>query len=191
MQMRMFTRLAIATLLLSTAPAPMVFAEAYTVSPAQSAQLDELFDKLSAASSEAEARVLADQIWTIWIKPDDPVLAGRVDEIFTAGGFAGPASQMPLIDALVADYPDYSEAWNLRATAHFMRGEYEESLADIEETLKREPRHFGALSGRALILHEQGKRDEALEAIEDALDVHPFLPERALFPELVDPPIRS
>ncbi|MBJ3786698.1 tetratricopeptide repeat protein [Devosia sediminis] len=189
--MRILTRLTIAALLLSAAPASIALAEPYTVSAKQSAALDDLFQKLSAATSEAQARGLADQIWDIWISPDDPELAARVEEIFTAGGFAGPASQLPLIDELIADYPDYSEAWNLRATAHFMRGEYPKSLADIEETLKREPRHFGALSGRALILESQGKRDEALEAIEKALEVHPFLPERNLFPELGDPPIRS
>lgn len=191
MQMRTLIPGALAALLLSANTIPLTYAEPYSVSVAQSAALDDLFEKLSAATSEAEARGLADRIWEIWITPDDPVLAARVDEIFAAGGFAGPASQLPMIDELIADYPDYSEAWNLRATAHFMRGEYEQSLADIEETLKREPRHFGALSGRALILESQGKRDEALEAIEKALAVHPFLPERDLFPELGDPPIRS
>ncbi len=68
---------------------------------------------------------------------------------------------------------------------------YDKSLADIEQTLAREPRHFGALAGRALIYHTLGKRDEALQAIREALEIHPFLPERALFPELAAPPIRS
>lgn len=191
MQMRTLLPQVIAALMLVAVPAAPVFAQNSGVSAAQSAELDDLFAQLSASTSETEARDLADQIWRIWTQPDDPDLAARVDEIFAASGFAGPASQLPLIDELVADYPDYSEAWNLRATAHFMRGDYEKSLADIEETLKREPRHFGALSGRALIYHTQGKADEALKAIEEALDVHPFLPERALFPELGDPPIRS
>jgi tetratricopeptide (TPR) repeat protein len=191
MQMRTLLPQVIAALMLVAVPAAPVFAQNSGVSAAQSAELDDLFAQLSASTSEDEARALADQIWRIWTQPDDPDLAARVDEIFAASGFAGPASQLPLIDELVADYPDYSEAWNLRATAHFMRGDYEKSLADIEETLKREPRHFGALSGRALIYHTQGKADEALKAIEEALDVHPFLPERALFPELGDPPIRS
>ena len=79
----------------------------------------------------------------------------------------------------------------MRATAHFLNGAYEKSLADIVETLTREPRHFGALSGRALIYQAQGKRELALEAITEALDIHPFLAERALFPELGPPPIRS
>lgn len=79
----------------------------------------------------------------------------------------------------------------MRATAYFLRGAYEKSLADIEKTLALEPRHFGALAGRGLIFHTLGKRDEALEAIKAALDIHPWLAERGLFPELGSPPIRS
>jgi tetratricopeptide (TPR) repeat protein len=189
--MRTLTRFAIAVLLLASVPAPLVLAQTYTRGAAQSAELDTLFTQLSAATSEPEARRIADSIWRIWTEPDDPVLAARVRQIITEGGFAGPASQMPLIDALIADYPDYSEGWNLRATANFMRGAYDQSLADIEKTLELEPRHFGALAGRGLVYHTQGKREEALEAIRQALDIHPWLSERGLFPELGAPPIRS
>ena len=172
-------------------PVSFAYAGQYQVSPTQVSALDTLFAQLAAATGEAQARAIADDIWAIWTQPDDPVLAARVSEIMTAGGFAGPASQLPLIDALVADYPEYSEGWNLRATAHFLNGAYAQSLADIEKTLALEPRHFGALAGKALIFHSQGKRDEALEAIRAALDIHPYLPERSLFPELGGPPIRS
>jgi tetratricopeptide (TPR) repeat protein len=157
----------------------------------QAAALDELFAQLRSAPDEARARTTADRIWTIWTQPDEPGLAARMAEIMTGGGFAGPLAQLPQINALIVDYPDYAEGWNLRATANFMRGDYEASLADVTETLKREPRHFGALAGRALILQAQGRHDEALEAIKQALDIHPFLSERALFPELGPPPIRS
>ncbi len=190
-QMRMLTRLAIAALLLAAVPAPATLAQTYTRGAAQTAELDALFTRLSASTSAAEARGIADAIWVIWTRPDDPVLAARVAEIITAGGLAGPMSQMALIDQLIADYPDYSEGWNMRATAHFLRGAYDESLADIERTLALEPRHFGALAGRGLIYHAQGKRAEALEAIRAALDIHPWLAERGLFPELGSPPIRS
>lgn len=189
--MRAQIHLAIAVILLALAPAPAAFAQTYQRSAAESASLDTLFASLSASTSEADARAIADRIWRIWTEPDDAALAARFAEIISAAGFAGPGSQMPLINALVADYPDYSEAWNLRATANFMRGDYEASLADVDKTLELEPRHFGALSGRALILHNQGKREEALAAIREALEIHPFLPERTLFPELGAPPIRS
>lgn len=184
-------RLAIAALLLALMPASLAIAQSYTQSAAQSAELDTLFSRLAASATEQEARAIASEIWTIWTTPDDPVLADRVATIMQAGGLAGPMSQLPMIDALIADYPDYSEGWNMRATAHFLNGAYDRSLADIEKALELEPRHFGALAGRALIYHSQGKRDAALEAIRHALDIHPFLPERGLFPELGNPPIRS
>jgi len=157
----------------------------------QTAALEELFAQLRSAPDEAYARATADRIWTIWTQPDDPILAARMAEIMTGGGLAGPLARLPQINALILDYPDDAEGGNLRATANFMRGAYEASLADVAETLKREPRHFGALAGRALILQRQGRHDEALEAIKRALDIHPFLSERGLFPELGPPPIRS
>ena len=190
-QMRTLIRLAIAALLLAPLPASPVLAQTYSRGAAQTAELDALFARLSASTSATDAREIADAIWVIWTRPDDPVLAARVAEIITAGGLAGPMSQMALIDQLIADYPDYSEGWNMRATAYFLRGAYDESLADIEKTLALEPRHFGALAGRGLIFHAQGKREEALEAIRAALDIHPWLAERGLFPELGSPPIRS
>ena len=101
-QMRIPFRLAIAALLLATVPAPVVFAQTYTRGAAQSAERDALFARLSASTSAAEAQGIADTIWVIWTQPDDPVLAARVAEIITAGGIAGPMSQMALIDQLIA-----------------------------------------------------------------------------------------
>jgi tetratricopeptide (TPR) repeat protein len=187
--MRTLLYLVMTALLMALAPAAIALD--YARSAAQSASLDALFADLASAPDEASARATADQIWSMWTQPDDPVLAARVEAIITGGGFAGPVAQFPLIDALVADYPDYAEGWNLRATANFLRGDNDAALADVVETLRREPRHFGALAGRALILHGQGKYEEALEAIKAALEIHPFLPERGLFPELGAPPIRS
>jgi hypothetical protein len=180
-----------AALFLVFAPAGPLWAQTSGFSQADRMSLDALYDRLAASTDETSARLTADEVWKIWTAPADPVLAARMDEIIKAGGFAGPMSQMPLIEQLIEDYPDYSEGYNMRATAHFLRGAYEASLADIEKVLALEPRHFGALSGKALIYHTQGKRDAALEAMKAALDIHPFLGERSLFPELGPPPIRS
>lgn len=189
--MEVLLRLVFTGLLLVVAPTLPSLAQSDAYSAEQNARLDTLFAQLSASTDAQSANAIANDIWRLWVQPDDPAIAARIAEIMSAGGLAGPASQIPLIDALIADYPDYAEGWNMRATAHFLNGAYDKSLADIVETLKREPRHFGALAGRALIYQTQGKREEALEAIRQALDIHPFLPERALFPELGAPPIRS
>lgn len=181
--------LALAALL--TLAAPPAWAQAEAPIAAESAALDTLFAQLRFAPDEPTARQIAQSIWRVWTEPSDPALKRRMAEVIAGGGFNGPAAQLPLLDALVRDYPDYAEAWNQRATARFLTGDNEGSLADIEKTLALEPRHFGALAGRALILHGLGRMDEALEAIKAALDIHPYLPERGLFPELGKPPITS
>jgi tetratricopeptide (TPR) repeat protein len=186
--MRSTVILIVTALLFAAAPAPAALGQ---FSTAQTAELDTLFDDLRHSPDEATARGIADRIWQLWTHPDDAELAMRVDTIIKNGGFAGPAGQLPEIEALVVDYPDYAEGYNLRATAHFLQGNYENALADVEETLAREPRHFGALAGRALILHTQGKYEEARDALLEGLEIHPFLPERSLFPDLGPAPIRS
>ena len=155
-------------------------AESYW-SAAQLSELDQLFSDLAEAPDEAFARDKAERIWRIWTEPADAGIAEKMQAILQAGL---PSQQLPLAEALVRDHPDYSEGWNLRATLRFLTGDNEGALADIVEALKREPRHFGALAGRVLIYHQEGKSALARAALDEALKVHPFLPERALFPEL-------
>ena len=59
--------------------------------------------------------------------------------------------------------PSWAEAWNKRATAYYLLGDFDKSMIDINETLKLEPRHFGALDGMALIFIQQKKYENALE----------------------------
>ena len=165
------------------------FVVAPALAQSQAQQLDELFAALKSAPDQAAARRLASEIWTLWTQPDDPVLAERMAQVLSRLGMADLGGAVALLDQMVADYPDYAEGWNQRATVNFLLGRYDESLADIERTLQLEPRHFGALAGRSLIYLQLDERDLALEAIRQALDIHPFLGERGLFPELNAIPI--
>ena len=71
--------------------------------------------------------------------------------------------------------PDFAEAWNKRATVRYLVGDHDGSKADIVEVLEREPRHFGALSGLAMIHMQNGNLKGALNAYEAALKVNPFM----------------
>src|SRR5205823_6190534 len=71
--------------------------------------------------------------------------------------------------------PEFAEGWNKRATVYYLLGEYAKSLADCDEVLKRNPYHFGALSGYGMIYLQLDQPTRALEYFERALAVNPNL----------------
>jgi tetratricopeptide (TPR) repeat protein len=80
---------------------------------------------------------------------------------------------LKILDATIALLPDWAEGWNARATARYLDEDYDGSMADIAQTLKREPRHLGALMGMATILEARGKTEDALKVYERALAIAP------------------
>lgn len=150
-------------------------------------RLDQLFDQLRTAPDPETASAIDQQIWQIWMSPSDPTLARMMSGALAAEQAGDLPRAMLALGRIVASYPSYAEGWNQRATVEYELGDYDDSLSDIDKVLAIEPRHFGALSGRAMIYLARGDRPKALGAILAALAVHPFLAEKALFPELAAP----
>ena len=137
--------------------------------------LDRLFEALKAAPDDESAKYVENRIWAMWIATDSDtttLLMGRVKSAVDAKDLD---LGIKLLTAVIEIKPDYIEAWNRRATLYYMKRDFDDSLADIHEVLKREPRHFGALSGLGMIMQEVGDDKHALEAFRRALAVHPHL----------------
>ncbi len=152
--------------------------------------LDTLFDRLQSARTTDEGARISAQIWQQWLSPDDPELEVLINRAVRARSSADVARAFVLLERIIRQYPDYAEGWNQRATLHYQLGNYERSLADIEATLEREPRHFGALSGRALVYLAIGDRDKARDAVEEASEINPFITDNPAFGDLVEPTTR-
>jgi tetratricopeptide (TPR) repeat protein len=114
-------------------------------------------------------------LWQVWSRSGDP----DIDSLFEVG-----IEQMTQRDAesaiktftlIVQKRPDFAEGWNKRATVYYLIGEYEKSLADCEEVIRRNPVHFGALSGFGMIYLRLGRLDQALHYFQRALVVNPNL----------------
>jgi tetratricopeptide (TPR) repeat protein len=187
--MRTLVRALLVAFLLAAGPASLsLLASAFADEATdRAAALDSLFSRLRAAPDAASAQAIDDQIWAFWTTPSDPDLASRMREILIARSTGNVSTAMALLDELVVDFPDYAEGWNQRATLHYMTGDFERSIADCAQVLELEPRHFGALSGRALMYLQLGERALALKDMRAALAIHPFLNEAQLFPELSPP----
>lgn len=136
--------------------------------------LDGLFADLARQDND-QWETVQGEIWRTWSRSGSAsmdLLLRRANEAADAGDFDGA---LLFLDDLVRLAPDFAEGWNKRATVHFLRGDYGASVADIERTLMLEPRHFGALSGLAIILDRTGQKEGALRAWRRALEIHPHL----------------
>ena len=137
--------------------------------------LDTLFDKLATATDPAAVQALEAAIWEQWtmvpdLKQREMMLRGIAEmqhrELTTS---------VETFSALIEAAPELSEAWNKRATAQWLLGNFPASLSDICETIKREPRHFGAYSGLGMIRAEMGENARAVAAFELARKHNPHI----------------
>jgi tetratricopeptide (TPR) repeat protein len=137
--------------------------------------LDRLFEALKLAPDNESAKYVENRIWAMWIATDSDTTTLLMSRVKVAVDAKDLDLGIRLLTAIIDIKPDYLEAWNRRATIYYMKKDFNDSLADIHEVLKREPRHFGALSGLGMIMQELGDDRHALEAFRRALAVHPRL----------------
>jgi tetratricopeptide (TPR) repeat protein len=137
--------------------------------------LDFLFGALKAAPDADSAKLVENRIWSLWLASGSDTANILMDRAKTAIDANDLDLGLELLDALVKLKPDYVEAWNRRATLHYMRKEYTASMSDIRQVLVREPRHFGAMSGLGMILNEFGDEKHALDVFRRALEINPHM----------------
>lgn len=115
-------------------------------------------------------------LWSIWTRSGDP----EVDHLLRMGtGFLsnGALTQAAVaFDRVIQMRPDFAEGYNKRATVLYYQGKYLLSLKDIDETLKRNPYHFGALNGAGLCMIGLRRFREALGFFDRALKINPTMP---------------
>lgn len=127
--------------------------------------LDDLFARLHAATAPTEIEALQEGIWQHWLTTDHPLLDKHLEAGMRALAAGDYTQAIEKFTFLTRESPTYAEGWNKRATAYYLRGDYKAALLDIREVLRREPRHFGALSGWATMLRTLGEVRRALRAL--------------------------
>jgi tetratricopeptide (TPR) repeat protein len=121
------------------------------------------------------AKLAETAIWELWGHSGDE----EVDAIFNRGTDALNqgllATSVELFTEAIKRKPAFAEAWNKRATAYFIMGDYKRSLKDCDEVMKRNPKHFGALAGYGQIYLHLEEPTKALKYLERALEINPNL----------------
>jgi tetratricopeptide (TPR) repeat protein len=114
-------------------------------------------------------------LWSTWFRSGDV----ETDRLFRAGVEAMQQQRLAdaetLFDQVIERNPSFAEGWNKRATVRFMRHNFKGSVADCQETLARNPNHFGAASGQGLCHMSLNESREAAVCFRRALEIHPHL----------------
>ena len=114
-------------------------------------------------------------IWQTWSRSGD----AKVDALFKVGveqmNQGRTEAAIDTFTEIIRRKPDFAEGWNKRATIYFLVGDYDKSLADCDEVIKRNPQHWGALSGYGQIYVQLDRPEDALTYFQRALAVNPNL----------------
>jgi tetratricopeptide (TPR) repeat protein len=114
-------------------------------------------------------------LWEIWCRSGNPDVDRLLREGIAAMERRELEEAVALFTRIIERAPEFAEGWNKRATARYVAEDYAGAVADCEETLARNPHHFGALSGQGLCHMALGQFREAAALFRRALGVHPHL----------------
>jgi len=121
-------------------------------------------------AAEAEAT-----LWEMWCRSDVPDIDTWMHDGVEALERHDLAEAEALFTRIIEGHAEFAEGWNKRATVRYLAEDYRGSIADCEETLARNPNHFGALSGQGLCHMALGEFRQAAALFMRTLAVHPNL----------------
>lgn len=149
-------------------------APADAIVPADPA-LDEMFQSLLNAPTKAQAAAIEEQIWQSWGQSGSATVDVLIERADAAEAAGDKALALRFIDQATELTPSYAGGWYRRSILRYDADDRAGAIADIQETLKREPRHFGALAGLGMIYEDMGQEKAALQAYRRALEIDPYL----------------
>ena len=139
-------------------------------------ELNQLFDQLKKNKVFSIAFEIEMKIWNIW--SIHPTLGKLTDSLAIGSDLMSKGEleeAYEIFSKIIESSPDWPEGWNKRATVLYLMGKYENSLSDIDEVLKRESRHFGALSGQALVQIKLKNYEKAINSYKAAQKIYPSI----------------
>jgi tetratricopeptide (TPR) repeat protein len=143
-------------------------------------ELNKLFNQLKNNSNASMAFEIEKKIWKIWsIHPSKDRRGYRLTELLAQGSFLMSEKELnrayEIFSQIILVDPNWSEAWNKRATVLYLLGRYQQSQKDIDEVLKLEKRHFGALSGQGLVQIELKNYEKAINSYKEVQKIYPSM----------------
>ena len=139
-------------------------------------KLKQLFEQLKKSNNASIAFEIEMKIWNIW---STHPTKGKLTQSLAKGSDLMSKGELEtaykIFSTIIISSPDWAEGWNKRATVLYLMDRYQDSLNDIDEVLKLESRHFGALSGQGLVQTKLKNYEKAIESYQTVQKIYPSI----------------
>ena len=146
------------------------------VSKDRDVKLNQLFEQLKKSNNASIALEIEMKIWNIW---STHPTQKKLTQLLAKGSNLMSEDELEaaykIFSIIIDSAPDWAEGWNKRATVLYLMGRYHDSLNDINEVLKRESRHFGALSGQGLVQIKLENYEKAIKSYQAVQKIYPSI----------------
>ena len=105
---------------------------ANSYSDQNSLKLEDLFDDLYNVQDISQQNKIVSNIWAEWMKIDNPESQKIMDMVPYFFQTRNYNEAIEALSYVIEKEPNFSEAYNKRATFYFMMGDFENSMKDIE-----------------------------------------------------------
>ena len=154
-------------------------------------QLNRLFNELK-INNVALVYGTEQKIWEIWsTHPTDDKLTIELSKGTDLMQGSTLSQSIEIFSDLIELDPNWAEAWNKRATALYLIGDYEGSQKDIDRVLELEDRHFGALAGQGLVNIKLENYEKAIESYKRAQEIYPAMQSPKIMIEQIEQLIKQ
>ena len=138
-------------------------------------QLNKLFNDLKIGNNDLSFKI-EQKIWNIWsTHPTNQKLTKMLAKGSDLVNNKKFEDAIEIFSQVIKSDPSWAEAWNKRATALYLIGEFQKSQNDINKVLELEKRHFGALAGQGLVNIELKNYEKAILSYQKAKEIYPTM----------------
>jgi tetratricopeptide (TPR) repeat protein len=137
------------------------------------AEIDQLLTALPMAPNDETAARIESRVTVLWLKSGGPAVRLLLSHGVRNLSNNEPDEALQDFNAALALEPDLAEAFDRRALARYQDGDVAGAVHDLEEAVKREPRHFGAWRTLSSIAEGQKHYASALAAWKKLLEIDP------------------
>ncbi len=152
-----------------------LFSQTISFANERDVRLNQLFNELKVNNAKV-ASIVEQEIWKIWsTHPSDAKLTARLEEGSQLVRNQQLNKAIEIFTEVINRDQSWAEAWNKRATVFYLIGEFKKSQDDIDEVLKLEYRHFGALAGQGLVNIQLKNYEKAIFSYQQAKEIYPSM----------------